>query len=119
MSFPITTNEVTIANNASLSGATYIGYGRLVGIIIGSDWDAADITLQGSIDGTNFTNLYEPSSDTEYTIQAGASRFIALPVPIQSVPWVKLRSGTSGSPVNQSPATTLTLVVEKVAAQGQ
>lgn len=106
-------STVVIAQSASLSGLTDVGWGRIVALRTPAAWTAADITLQGSEDGVNFANIHPDTSDTEYTIQAGASRYIILPVPLGGIGWLKVRSGTSGSPVNQEAARSIQVIVEK------
>jgi len=113
MAFPVTTNTVTIAASASLSGKTFVGHGQVVGFVLPSGWDAADITLQASIDGETFYNLHDETGDTEVTVQAGASRHIWLKTPIRGVPWIKVRSGTAGAAVNQADAVDVIVVVSK------
>jgi len=106
--------EFTIANGESLSAAAVIGGLSPAALIMPSAWTAANITMQASQDGTNFYNVYE-SDGNEYTITAAALRFILLQVAdMPSVRWLKFRSGTSGTPVNQGAARTLTLVVRPV-----
>lgn len=106
------TKTATIAAAASLSGAVHLEGLALAALIVPSGWDAADITFQASIDGTNWFNVHEAGSDTEVTVQAGASRYIALsPDSFRGIQRVKVRSGTSGSAVNQADEVTLTLVL--------
>ena len=111
---PFKLPTATIAASAALSGAVYIGAGRVVGIVTPSGWDAADITFQASVDGVTYNDVYIDSADTEVTIQAAASRHIRLATPLAGVPWLKVRSGTTGSPVNQADAVVVTVVVESI-----
>lgn len=106
--------SVTIADGASLSDAAAGEGRRLVGIITPSGWDAADITFQGSVDNSTFVNVYPEDSDTEVTVQAGASRYIKLKSnEWASFPYLKVRSGTSGVPVNQTGAAVVTLLFRR------
>lgn len=101
----------TIGVGASLSGAVGTGGLDLQAIIVPSGWDAADITFQASHDGTNYYDCYIASADTEVTVQASASRYITIPAgTINGASWLKVRSGTTGSAVNQADAVTLTLL---------
>lgn len=111
----ITLVTVTIANSGNLSGAGDLGTGRLVGIITPSTWTSAAITFSASPDGSNYYDLYDDA--TERTIASGsiptsASRFFALSLSdwlgIRSL---KIRSGTSGSPVSQGGARSVILVL--------
>lgn len=109
ITFP--TKTVTIANGASLSGILELGGGILTGMILPAAWTAAGITFQGSVDGTNFYNLYDEFG-AEITLTVDASRYIRLnPTDNYSIPYMKLRSGTSGSAVNQGADRILTLII--------
>lgn len=102
--------DVLIADGASLSDIVDLKGYTLVGIQVPSGWDAADITFQASGMGSAFNDLYT-SDDTEYAIEAAASRYIAIPyADFVGLRFLKVRSGTTGSPVNQSGAVTLSLI---------
>lgn len=111
MSFPVGVNLVTIADGQALSGKTFIGHGALVSLIIPAGWDAASITFRGSADGENFYDIYDYLG-TEVELEAAASRMISIDN-FAGAPWMKVRSGTAGSPVNQTGDIVLTLVVQK------
>lgn len=105
---------VAIANGESLSGAIHVGNRAPVLLIMPAAWTTADVTLQGSQDGSTYNDVYDRNGN-EYTITAAAARLILLDVPdIPSVRWLKLRSGTTGTAVNQGAARSLTLVVREV-----
>ena len=94
---------LTILNGASLSGALdlTISGGPPVGIQMPAAWTAANLTFQVSFDGTTYQDFYD-SAGTEIAVTAAAARFIALdPTNYFGVRFVKIRSGTSGVPVNQ------------------
>ena len=101
--------NVTISSDASLSGAFDTGAttsaAKIVGFIMPSGWDAADFTFQGSDDNSIFNNVYD-DNDAEVTVQAAASRAVGLRNDAQqllsSFRYLKIRSGTSGTPVTQS-----------------
>lgn len=104
----------TIANGTSLSATVDIGGTTLAGIVMPAAWDAANLTFQASHDGTSFNNLYDALGG-EKTVTAAASRFIALdPADFAGVRYLKLRSGTSGTPVNQTVNRTVTLLSRAV-----
>ena len=111
----ITSNlSATIANAASLSNATDISGTSLVGYIMPAAWTSADITLQASVDGTNFYDLYDEFGN-EITHNVDASRFIALaPSDLVSVRHIKFRSGTSAAATNQGAERVITLVTRAV-----
>jgi len=100
----------TIANGQSLSGAIAIGNDVLVGLVMPAVWTAADLTLDSSADGATYNNVYDRYG-TEYTLLVDASRFIPLnPVDFAAMPYLKIRSGTAGAPVNQGGDRIITLV---------
>jgi hypothetical protein len=104
----------TIANSASLSGAIDLGGTSLAGYIMPASWTAASVTFQASVDGTNFYNLYDQFGN-EITHAVAASRFIALtPSDLVGVRYIKLRSGTSASPVAQGAERQITYVTRVI-----
>lgn len=107
----VITKTATVALGESLSGAVDCSAGRAARISMPAAWDTANLTFQASADGVTYNNLYD-SSGTEYTVTAAASRSILLPlVDFISIRYLKIRSGTSGSAVNQTAARTITLVL--------
>lgn len=113
MSHPDNTviQTVTIAAGASLSGAStkYPGY-QLIGVQTASTWDAAKISLVGSLDGTNFFPVRTASAEYEVASLTGAA-CVAID-PVVTAPWdyYKIRSGTSGAATNQADDTIVTLI---------
>lgn len=111
----IEAETVTIASSASLSSLA-AGDGRvLVGIIMPASWDAADLTFKASnTGGADFLDVYEESSDTQLTVQAGASRHIRLRVNEWACfPYLKVQSGTTAVPVNQTAERVITLLFRR------
>lgn len=105
---------VTIANGTSLSAAVDLLGASLVAIVMPAAWTAAGMTFQASIDGVNFFNVYT-SAGAEYSATVAASQYVTLPiVDLAGVRWLKVRSGTSGTPVNQGADRALKLVVRPV-----
>jgi len=103
--------DATIANGASLSGAVDLTAYRLFAIVMPASWTAASLTFQVSPDGTNYADLYDDTG-SEVTFTAAASRVIQNTNPGRwlGFRYIKVRSGTSGSAVNQAAARTLTIV---------
>ncbi len=100
---------VTIANGAAL-GASFIGDGRLVAIQMPAAWTAANLTFQGSMDGVTYADMYD-ATGTEVTVVAAASTYILL-ADLKAA-WIKVRSGTTGTPVNQGADRVILLYVLK------
>ena len=106
---------VTIANGAALSGAVDLVSQNVIGISTPAAWTAASITFAVSQDNATFNPLYYQGA--EFTLpEAGASRQITID-PTALLPWryVKVRSGTSGTPVNQGQSTVITLLTKPIA----
>jgi len=97
-----------------LSGAVNLSGWTLIGIDMPASWTAANLTLQASVDNSTWDDVFD-FLGTEVTITAAASRFILLnPADFVSVRYLKVRSGTSGTPVNQGGARTITLIVRAI-----
>ena len=107
----LNTLQATIAASGNLSSQVDIGPGRLVGLIVPGGWTAANVTLQASADGgVTWGNLFTYLG-SEFTIVAVAGQFMAIdPTMLKGVVSVKVRSGTSGSPVTQTSQVNVTLV---------
>lgn len=87
----------------------------LVAIIMPASWTTADLTFQASNDDTTFYNFYN-AAGTEVTVEADASRWIGIdPVDFSGVAYMKVRSGTSGTPVAQGADRTLTFLFRPAA----
>lgn len=112
MAYTINLERVTatISSGGSLSAAVPLGAATLVGISMPASWDSAGLTFQVSADGTNFQDMQ--TSSAELSMTAAAGKYIAVdPTLWRGVNLLKVRSGTSGSPVNQTADRTITLVL--------
>lgn len=102
---------VTIANGAALSGAVNLTGHLLVGVIMPSAWSAANLTFQVSRDGVIYNDVYD-SAGNEKTVNAAASRHVMVdPITMAGAEYLKVRSGTTGAPVNQGGDRALVLVL--------
>jgi hypothetical protein len=109
--------EVTIANGASQSSEVDLRNLLLCGIVMPADWTAANLTFLGAAgaqDGVNDIGLYQDVYDadgTELNVTAASDRHIVVsPSAFAGIQYLKVRSGTTGTPVNQGAARTLYLV---------
>lgn len=100
-----------ITNGTSLSSAIDLGSSRLFAIQIPSSWTTANLTFQASADGAVYANLFD-STGTEVTVNAAASEYIVFAVPATwlGIRYLKVRSGTSGTPVNQAADRNINLI---------
>jgi len=103
MSWPYNAPTATIATGAALSGAIDLGGQLLCSIALPSGWTTASLTFQASHDNVTYRNVYS-TDGTELTVtSATADRHVVLdPANFAGVQFVKIRSGTSGTPVNQT-----------------
>ena len=106
-----TTVSATIAAGGSLSGEVTLPLGYyLAALVMPSAWTAADLTFQISADNATFADFYD-NAGVEITVPAAASRAIMLDSDTwRAVRFLKVRSGTSATPVNQSSSRTITLI---------
>ncbi len=105
---------VTIANGTALSAEVDLGGAVLVGIQMPAAWTAANLTFQAAEKaGGTFNNVYNDAG-TELTVTAAAARHILLasPYALAGMRYLKVRSGTSGVPVNQAADRAMFLLVK-------
>lgn len=104
-----------ISSGSSLSAAINLGGLRLFAIVMPAAWTTANITFQVSADnGATWSNLVDQNG-TELTAVAGAGQCIVLsPTQFSAFQYLRLRSGTNASPVNQAADRTLQLIVRSV-----
>jgi hypothetical protein len=105
---------VTIANGAALSGAVDTRGATIEAIEMPAAWTAADLTFQAADSETGtFSDVYDALGG-EITVVVAASRTVTIQDPfdynMRGLRYVKVRSGTSGTPVNQAGARTLYLI---------
>lgn len=108
-------NQVAeIAAGQALSSAVPLGEKTLVGILVPANWTAASLTFQASTDDVNFFELVDGAGNPmSFTVAAG--QIIAVdPTKWRGITNVKIRSGTSGAPVNQNNAVVLTFLTRTV-----
>ena len=105
------TLTATIENGGSLSGAVDLGGRKLVAIVMPAAWDAAGLTFQASPDGVTYFNVYDGATERGLTVAASYYSALAIGDWV-GFRFIKIRSGTAASAVNQTAARTLTLVVQ-------
>ncbi len=96
--------STTIATGTALSPTLKLEGGIPAGIQMPAAWTAANLTFQGSNDDITYFNIYD-DNNVELVVTAAASRFIvfrdAIAAQFYGIRYLKIRSGTSGTPVNQ------------------
>lgn len=112
----VSLQTVTIGAGQALSPQVDLGAMTLVGIVTPAAWTAAGLTFQISPDGGATWLEHYNSAGAETTFTVAASQYIAVdPTLWRGVYSLQLRSGTAGTPVNQTGGATLTLVLKFVA----
>lgn len=101
-----------IASGSSLSSAVSLDRRPLLRVLIPAGWTTANITMQGSVDGTNYYDLLDEAGSA-ISLAATAGKFIQISSPEDwaGFKYLKVRSGTSGSPVTQAADRTITITV--------
>jgi hypothetical protein len=91
----------TIANGASLSDALTLNGKQIAIIEMPAAWTAAVLSFQGSNDGTNYFNIFDDNGN-EVIVFVDASQRIRVDLgSLSQHKYIKLRSGTSVTPVTQ------------------
>ena len=95
----------------SLSPAVDLIDTRLFGFQMPSAWTTAAMTFSVSADGVTYNDLYDDTG-AEVNLTVSASKFIVLSNPQRflGIRYIKVRSGTTGSAVNQAADRTIKLV---------
>jgi hypothetical protein len=111
----ISSVTATIAATTSLSSLVDLQGGTVVAIGFPAAWDAAQLSFQVSTDAINFNNLFD-DGNVEVLIGAAAAVFAGKTVAFRASVsatvgyagifdghrYIKVRSGTSAAPVNQT-----------------
>lgn len=112
------TYTVTILSGASVSDAVQVMDSSLIGFIMPAAWTSAALNLEVSMDGTNWaTAIYDGSGlavGSWSTPVAGAAYAVDA-VSMLAWRYIRFRSGTSGSPVNQGADRLITAVMRPLA----
>lgn len=102
-----TTIPVSIANNTALSAEVNVNGLRIVGVQMPAGWTAAAITFQALISQSGSTPTFGEVVDAANAAISlatpTAGTYMALPdsLALRALGRIKVRSGTSGLPVNQ------------------
>jgi hypothetical protein len=118
--------NVAIAAGQSLSAPVGIGFKVVVGFSIPTGWITAPLTFQITRDGVNFQEYVDGTAAANpagaVQIPPGATSTLAANTDVyvatgtfDGVNWLKLRSGTSGTPVAQTGGATVGVIVRTVA----
>jgi hypothetical protein len=107
MFFPPVFYSTSIGAGLSQSSNISVGNTVLDTLLVPAGWDAANITLLGSIDGTTFFPVHD-AAGIEVTLTAAAGRIVRFPNNFRlGFPFLRVRSGTTAAPVTQTVARTV------------
>lgn len=102
----------TISNGQSLSPEINLEGFRLAGLFMPASWTTANITFQSSnVSGGTFQNVFD-SAGNELTLTASGNCVITDIPEIAPLQYIKIRSGTSATPVNQGADRTINLLLK-------
>lgn len=106
----------TIANGTSLSAKVDFGpMARLKAIIMPAGWDAAPMTFQSSEDDVTYRDMF--GSAGELSIATALGRSVVLTFDqvtnFERFRYIKVRSGPTGAPVNQTAQRDLILLADE------
>ena len=103
------TGRVVIASGQSESSVLNLVSETIVGIYMPAVWDAADLVFRASQDGTNFVDVHDFGS--RLAVQAAGGQYVPLDFSkFVGVAYLKIKSQTGGSAVNQMAERVLTPV---------
>ena|SRR4030067_3630375 len=105
---------VTVANGVSLSGAINVETHVICAFVTDSGWNTAALSFQASSDGTNYFNLYSDGSELTFAAIAASTWVTIDPARFLGIRHLKVRSGTAGSPVNQTGDSVVTVITRPI-----
>jgi len=77
-------------------------------------WVAAALTFEVSHDDTTYVDLFIGGSETSYTVAVSQAIGIDADDALKMGPYLKLRSGTAATPVDQTAARVLTIYARRI-----
>ena len=109
--------QVTIVSGAALSGIADLNFEQLVGVVMPAGWDAAALSFQHAIDGSTFGDVFTASGEfTVPSADVAAARTLLLDThATPGLRFVKVRSGLTAAPVNQTADRVITLLTRDMA----
>jgi hypothetical protein len=111
-------STVLIPTGAALSTVSVdLRNEQLVAVIMPDGWDAASLTFQAGIDGATFGNVFLVTGELSFpTADVAAGNLLAFDTRLTAgLRYLKVRSGTSASAVNQTADRMLTLLTRDLA----
>ena len=101
----------TIKAGDSLSDALTVSSGNIFRVIMPDDWNTAILTMQISMDGTNYYDVFDEFGK-EFTMPCVPNSIIPLSRYLMTIAGLKIRSGFGRSPVKQSADRVFGIVID-------
>lgn len=108
----------TIANGASVSDALDLANTSLLGIIMPAAWTTAALTVEVSADNSTWTGLaydQDGSQCNSIASPVAGSAYALNALGLLPYRYIRLRSGTTATPVNQGAARSITVITRPLA----
>ncbi len=101
--------EVTIPSGDAVSDAIHVANSTPKAFHLPTI-DNSKLTFLGSADGSTFYNVYDSTNSEVEEPATTGQLYLDAPDALRGVNYVKIRTGTSASPVSQSAERTITVV---------
>lgn len=117
------TINIPIAAGQSISAGVDLGGFEITGAFVQANWTAATLSLEGSVDNVFYGPIQFGAAQYGFGNQTGAFAIImgnTADVVVQAMltpRFIRLRSGTSAAPVNQTNLTSATLILAPARTQ--
>ncbi|MDD3030419.1 MAG: hypothetical protein PHS57_09140 [Alphaproteobacteria bacterium] len=109
------TMTATVAENASLTETIACRGLRLASVTLPSAWTTANLTFQTSFDeGATWVDLHDQNGNEVVAVAAPGVCTVLFPSLFASLRFVRVRSGTSLTPIAQEAARSLILILRAV-----
>jgi hypothetical protein len=92
----------TIPHNESLSDGADCSGGDIVRITVPQEFTPANLTFQSSSNGDLYNDLYDAKGNEVTMVAKPDTTIIVAAEWARSLGWIKIRSGTKASPVEQT-----------------
>lgn len=116
---PSSVLPLTVETNGMSAALDVSAASAVVGVIMPASWSPAVVTVQGSIDGTEFFDIYAGPAAGELFFNVMADALVPInPDRLRGCKAIKLRSGFSGAVIPQAQPRLFGIVVEGASAAG-
>lgn len=110
--------SLTIASGASVSDALDMGAHSLLGVILPAAWTDAALTIEVSTDNATWIGLAYDDTGSQCNVIASpavSSAYALSALGLMPYRYIRLRSGTTATPVNQGAGRVITVITRPLA----